>query len=188
MTGEELVRELLLLIGEDPARPGLLETPGRVVRSWEEFFCGYKQDPDELIKCFPDECEYRYTGMVVMEAIEFFSFCEHHMVPFFGKAYIGYIPSNGIVIGASKMARILDVFARRLQTQERLTQQVLNVLVKNLKPIGAGIVIRAKHLCISSRGAKKQLSMLKTDSFHGTFLEDGPARQEFLSSVPPTLV
>ena len=183
MSGEELVRELLLLIGEDPTRPGLVETPGRVVRAWKEFFCGYRQNPDELIKCFPDECEHQYTGMVVLESIEFYSWCEHHMVPFYGQAYIGYVPSNGIVIGASKMARILDVFARRLQTQERLTQQVLNVLVKHLHPLGAGVVIRAKHLCISSRGVGKQSSMLKTDSFYGTFLDNPAARQEFLSSI-----
>lgn len=164
---EGIIVDLLNAIGEDPTREGLLETPRRVVKSWEELFAGYKQDPAAIFKDFDGD---GIGGLVYLKNIEFYSTCEHHLLPFHGQAMIAYIP-NGRVIGVSKLARLLDIFARRLQVQERIGEQVTNALMKYLKPIGAACLIEAKHLCIACRGVKKQHSVMGYNSLKGVFLE-----------------
>lgn len=158
----------LQYIGEDPTREGLVETPDRVVRAWGEWFAGYKQDPADIFKQFDGD---GIGGLVYLKDVEFYSTCEHHMAPFWGKAMIAYIP-NGKVIGVSKLARLLDIFSRRLQIQERIGEQVTDALMQYLTPIGAACLIEAKHLCISSRGVRKQQSSMGYSSLKGVFLED----------------
>jgi GTP cyclohydrolase I len=167
-------------IGEDPTREGLVETPQRVERSYKELFSGYETDPKEVIKVFEDDsCD----EMVIVRNVEFFSTCEHHLLPFFGKAHIAYVP-DGRVIGASKLARVLEVFARRLQIQERLCQQVTSALDGLLEPKGSACILVARHLCMSSRGIAKQGSEMITSSLTGVFRESGnDARRELLSMV-----
>lgn len=180
---EDVVTRTIEFIGDNPNREGVIETPSRVVRAWTELFEGYKQKPEQVCKTFDGD---QIGGLVYLKNVEFYSFCEHHMLPFYGVAHIGYIP-NGRVIGASKLARILDIYARRLQIQERIGEQVTNALMEYLKPIGAACVIEAKHLCIACRGVRKQHSILGYSSFKGVFLEnthDGvAARNEFLSLI-----
>jgi len=172
---EENVRRVLEFIGEDPEREGLVETPGRVVRSWAELYSGYRQDPKAVLKVFADgACD----EMVVLKDVEFFSSCEHHMLPFMGKAHIGYVP-NGKVVGISKLARLLEVFTRRLQIQERIGQQVTEILQDVLQPKGCGCILEAKHLCMTCRGVGKQNSVMVTSSLRGVFLSELAARQEF---------
>lgn len=176
---EENIRRILQFIGENPDREGLLETPSRVVRSYEEIFSGYKKDPKDVFKVFEDgACD----EMVICKEIEFYSTCEHHMQPFFGKAHIGYVP-NGKVIGLSKLARLLDIFSRRLQVQERLTQQVTDALDMHLQPKGSACIIEAKHMCMCARGAKKQSSSMVTSSMSGVFRTNPMARSEFLQLI-----
>lgn len=176
---EENITRILQLIGEDPKREGLRDTPARVARSMKELYGGYAQDPKEIVRCFQDgTCD----EMVIVKDIEFFSSCEHHMVPFFGVAHVGYIP-NGRIIGLSKIARIVDVFARRLQVQERLTTQITDCLQEALNPLGVGCVIEAQHLCMQSRGVQKQGSVAVTTALTGVFREKPEVRQEFLSAV-----
>lgn len=172
----ETIKDILAYIGEDPNREGLKDTPLRVVKSWSELFCGYKQDPSEVMKTFTDGC---CDEMVISKDIEFYSHCEHHMIPFFGKAHIAYIP-NGKVIGLSKLARILEIYSRRLQVQERLTTQITAALDEHLKPKGSACVIEAQHLCCMARGVGKQDSKMITSSLTGVFrtLE---VRSEFLT-------
>lgn len=158
----------LQYIGEDPTREGLVETPDRVVRAWDEWFAGYKQDPADVFKQFDGD---GIGGLIYLKDVEFYSTCEHHMAPFWGKAMIAYIP-NGKVIGVSKLARLLDIFSRRLQIQERIGEQVTDALMQYLNPIGAACLIEAKHLCISSRGVRKQQSSMGYSSLKGVFLED----------------
>lgn len=178
--GKELIRDYLLCIGEDPDRPGLLETPSRVVRAWEELYSGYHQDPAEVFKIFEDSEEE--GGLVYLKDIEFSSMCEHHMLPFTGVAHIGYIP-NGAVIGVSKLARLLEIYTRRLQVQERIAEQVTNALMKYLAPKGAACIIQATHHCISSRGIKKQHASMGYSSMKGVFLTDINTRNEFVTLV-----
>jgi len=184
MSGEQgpeaNVRRLIEYIGDDPNREGLLETPSRVVRSYTELFGGYKVDPASVLKVFEDDsCD----EMVIVRDIEFYSSCEHHMLPFFGKAHIAYIP-DGRVVGVSKLVRLLEVFARRLQIQERLCEQVTGALDEHLKPKGSACVLEAKHLCMTGRGVSKQHSVMVTSSLTGAFREKGnPARIEFLSMI-----
>jgi GTP cyclohydrolase IA len=179
---DNIVR-ILQFIGEDPSRKGLIETPDRVVRSWTELYAGYKQDPKDIFKVFDDE-EEQFGGLVYLKNIEFHSHCEHHLLPFSGNAFIAYIP-NGPVIGTSKMARLLDVFACRLQMQERIGEQITNALMQYLKPIGAACLTEAKHLCIACRGVKKQHSVMGYSSMKGVFLEKSDqgvaARAELMS-------
>jgi len=173
------VRRLLEYIGEDPKREGLIETPQRVIRSYETLFGGYKQKPEDVMKVFEDgACD----EMVLLKDIEFFSHCEHHMLPFFGEAHIAYIP-DGKVIGISKLARILEIYARRLQIQERIGQQVTDCLMQFLKPKGAACVLSAQHLCMLCRGVQKQNSVMMTSSLTGVFLEHAQTRSEFLSMI-----
>jgi len=175
--------EILNYIGEDINREGLLETPKRVVNSWKELYSGYEKDPKKLLKTFNSD---GYDQIVLLRDIEFYSTCEHHMLPFFGKAHIAYIP-NKRVIGISKLARLLDIYARRLQIQERLGQQVIAVLMSELKATGAACIIEATHFCMRSRGIQKQNSIMTTSSLAGVFLEDSTkglaARNELMRLI-----
>jgi GTP cyclohydrolase I len=169
---EHIIYRLLQAIGENPDRPGLLETPNRVVRSWDELYIGYKQDPIDVFKTFEED---GYNELVWMKNIEFFSMCEHHMLPFFGKAHVAYIANDKQVIGASKLARLVDIFARRLTTQERIARQVTESLMQYLKPVGAACIVEAVHLCMRCRGVGKQNSVMGTSCLRGVFLEDSDA-------------
>ena len=177
---EEHVRALLTEIGEDPRRPGLLDTPKRVRKSLAFLTQGYQQDPREVLgKAVFDE---DYDEMVLVKDIEFYSLCEHHMLPFFGKAHVAYIP-DGKIVGLSKLPRLVDVFARRLQVQERLTTQIAEAVQEVLQPKGVGVVIEASHLCMMMRGVQKQASATTTSCFLGQLKEDGQLRAEFMSQV-----
>ena len=177
--GEELVTRMLEYIGEDPTREGLIETPKRVVKAWQDWFAGYKQNPEDVAKIFTDDSS---DEMIILRDIEFQSFCEHHLAPFTGKAHVAYIP-KGKLIGASKLARIVDLYAKRLQIQERICNQVTSALEDILQPLGAACLIEAKHSCISSRGVGKQHSEFITSSLTGVFKTDPAVRDEFLRLV-----
>ena len=176
---EDAVVRLLQYLGEDPEREGLRETPARVLKSYAELFAGYRSDPAALMKTFQDgACD----ELVALKNIAFTSFCEHHLLPFGGVAHVGYLPA-GRVIGLSKLARLVDVFARRLQVQERLTVQVSQALMDHLRPVGAGCVIEATHSCMSCRGVRKEGAVMVTSSLLGEFRTDPAVRQEFLKLV-----
>lgn len=177
---KELTKKLLIEIGEDPDREGLLNTPLRVAKAWDFLSKGYKQDIDEIINnaIFEEE----YDQMVVVKDIEFYSMCEHHLLPFFGVAHIAYIP-NGKIIGLSKIPRILDMFARRLQVQERMTQEVAGMLQSKLNPRGVAVIIEAQHMCMQMRGVEKRKSYMSTSAMLGIFREDNKTRKEFLDIV-----
>ena len=184
-TVEDLVEHMLASLGEDPTREGLVETPRRVARSLEFLTSGYTQDIDEVLNgaIFSE----RYNEMVIVKDIDFFSMCEHHMLPFFGKAHVAYIP-NGKIIGLSKIPRIVEVFSRRLQVQERMTQQIAETLYSALSPEGVGVVVEARHMCMMMRGVEKQNSVATTSAMLGTFREDVKTRQEFLNLVGSDLI
>lgn len=175
------IRRILQHIGDDPSREGLRETPLRVMKSHQHLFSGYGKDPADVMKVFEDGGE-DYDQMVLLKDIEFFSTCEHHMQPFFGRAHIAYIPDKK-VLGISKLARLLEVFSRRLQIQERLTTQVADALMEHLEPKGAAVVIEAKHFCMVARGVEKQNSVMTTSALRGAFMTDATARSEFMSMV-----
>lgn len=175
----EAIRTILTLIGEDPDREGLLETPDRVYRSYGELYAGYAQDPAKVFKTFKDgSCD----EMVILKGVPFFSQCEHHILPFFGTASIAYIP-DGKIIGLSKMARLLDIYAHRLQVQERLTTQITIALDKYLKPKGSACVLKATHLCMLMRGVRKHNSTMITSSLTGVFKTDQKSRTEFMGLI-----
>ena len=174
---EDLVREMISRIGEDPAREGLLETPSRVMKSLEFLTHGYSQTPADVLNGALFTVDY--DEMVIVKDIEMFSLCEHHMLPFFGKVHIAYIP-NGKVIGLSKLPRLVEVFARRLQVQERLTTQLAEALQEIIQPQGVGVVIEARHLCMMMRGVEKQHSAAVTSAMLGAFRQQ-ETRNEFLS-------
>lgn len=180
---EEPVRELIRILGDDPDRPGLLETPHRVLKSYETLFSGYGVDVESLIKTFDpeDTCE-SHQEMILLKNIELVSTCEHHMLPFIGKAHVAYIP-DGCVIGVSKLARILEAFSRRLQIQERIGDQVTNALMTYLKPLGAACIIEAQHLCMVARGVQKQNSVMVTSSLRGAFKDNLDTRNELMSLI-----
>lgn len=179
---EDAVRQLLRYIDSTPERSGLEETPARVVRSWKELFCGYHEDPSKHFKKFQDS--EHYNGMVLFRRLLVESFCEHHMLPFSGHAWIAYIPEDeGHVLGASKMARILRVYTRRLQMQERIGQQVIMAINQNMKVKGAACLIRARHLCMACRGVKEPESDMVTSSLSGVFKNSPETRKEFLDLV-----
>jgi GTP cyclohydrolase I len=169
---------LLEAIGENPQREGLIKTPGRAARAFEFLTAGYRQSLDDLINQAVFESEA--SEIVLVKDIELYSMCEHHLLPFIGKAHVAYIP-NGRVIGLSKMARVVDMFARRLQIQENLTMQIADALMQSLRPRGVGVVIEAKHLCMMMRGVEKQNSVMTTSCLLGVFKEDARTRSEFLS-------
>jgi GTP cyclohydrolase I len=177
---ESLVKEMLTLLGEDPRREGLVRTPLRVAESLKYLTQGYKQDVKEILNhaVFKEP----YDEMVIVKDIEIFSLCEHHMLPFYGKAHIAYIP-NGKIIGLSKIPRLVEVFSKRLQVQERLTTQIAECLMKALQPKGVAVVIEALHLCMSMRGVKKADAYTITSSMLGAFRRDARSRSEFLSLI-----
>lgn len=176
----EIYGEILRRVDEDPTREGLLRTPERVERSMEFLTHGYRQTVDEVVGGALFEVDY--DEMVIVRDIEFYSMCEHHMLPFFGKAHIAYVP-HGKVVGLSKLPRIVDVFARRLQVQERLTQEISEAIEKAIHPQGVGVVIEAQHLCMMMRGVEKQSSLTVTSSMRGVFKTQLQTREEFLSLV-----
>jgi GTP cyclohydrolase I len=176
---EELAREILVRMGEDPARDGLISTPQRYVKALRDLTKGYREDPEQIIRGALFEVDY--DEMVIVKDIEMFSLCEHHVLPFFGKVHIAYIP-KGRVIGLSKVARLVEVFARRLQVQERLTVQIAETIQKVLQPLGVGVVVEARHLCMMMRGVEKQHSATVTSSMLGAFRAQ-QTRQEFLSLI-----
>ena len=177
---EPLVRDLLAALGEDPHREGLLRTPRRVARAMRFFTQGYGQDLDALLNAavFSEQTD----EMVVVKNVEVYSLCEHHMVPFFGKAHVGYLP-RGKIIGLSKVARLVDMYSRRLQVQERLTTQIARGLEQLVQPRGVGVVIEAQHLCMMMRGVEKQNSSAVTSCMLGTFRSDARTRMEFLDFI-----
>ena len=174
---EELIRRELELIGEDPRREGLLKTPERVAKSMKFLTQGYASSAEEVVGkgIFKEE----HDNMIMVRDIELYSLCEHHMLPFFGKAHVAYIP-NGKIVGLSKIPRIVDVYARRLQVQERLTEEIAEGLCSVLQPSGVGVVIEAYHLCMMMRGVQKQNSKTITSALRGAFREDPKTRDEFL--------
>ena len=177
---EELMREILVRLGEDPTREGLERTPARVHKAFEFLTRGYKEDPETLLK----EALFtvNYDEMVIVKDVEMFSLCEHHMLPFFGKVHVAYIP-NGKVIGLSKIPRLIEIFSRRLQIQERLTTQIAETIQKTIQPQGVGVVIEARHLCMMMRGVEKQHSAAVTSSMLGCFRNEHETRNEFLSLI-----
>jgi GTP cyclohydrolase IA len=177
---EDLVRELLVRLGEDPAREGLLRTPNRVHRAFEFLTKGYQEDPEALLK--KALFTVTYDEMVIVKDVEMFSLCEHHLLPFFGKVHVAYIP-NGKVIGLSKIPRLIEIFSRRLQIQERLTTQIAETIQKAIEPQGVGVVIEARHLCMMMRGVEKQHSAAVTSSMLGCFRDEQETRTEFLSLI-----
>ena len=175
-----LIRELLIEIGEDPAREGLLDTPKRVAKSFEFLTSGYRTDTRQVINeaLFTQET----SSMVIVKDIEVYSLCEHHMLPFFGRCHIGYIPS-GTVFGVSKLARLVDMYARRLQLQERLTEQISKVVMESVNAMGVGVMIEARHLCMMMRGVEKQNSTMVTSSVLGVFRDSLATREEFFALI-----
>ena len=176
---ERAIREIIEAIGEDPAREGLLDTPARVARMYDELFEGLRVDPRDYLKVGFDEGHHE---MVILRDIPFYSVCEHHFMPFHGKAAVGYIP-DGRVVGLSKLARLVEGYARRPQLQERLTGQIADALVDTLEPDGVAVVIDAEHLCMTQRGVKKPGSRMVTSATRGTFRKNDVTRAEFLSLV-----
>lgn len=181
---KNLVKQLLVQIGENPNREGLLKTPERIARAWEYLTNGYGKDVDEIMN--KAVFKEKYDEMVIVKNIDFYSMCEHHLLPFFGKVHVAYIP-NGKIIGLSKIPRLVEIFARRLQVQERLTQQIADTLNEYLQPDGVGVVIEAMHMCMMMRGVEKQNSVATTSAMHGSFKEDQRTREEFLTLINSSL-
>ena len=177
---EELMKEFIVRLGEDPTREGLINTPSRVRKAYEFLTRGYKEDPEAMLK--DALFTVTYDEMVIVKDVEVFSLCEHHMLPFFGKVHVAYIP-NGKVIGLSKIPRLIETFSRRLQIQERLTTQIAETIQKVIQPQGVGVVIEARHLCMMMRGVEKQHSAAVTSSMLGCFREEQETRTEFLSLI-----
>lgn len=177
-------KDILGQLGEDPEREGLLKTPERVAKALQYLTHGYDIKPDEILKSamFQED----YSQMVVVKDIEVYSMCEHHMLPFFGKAHIAYIP-NGHIVGLSKIPRVVDAFARRLQVQERLTNEIRDCIQDTLNPMGVAVVMECRHLCMSMRGVQKQNSVTTTSAFTGTFLSNDKTRAEFLRLITASL-
>jgi GTP cyclohydrolase IA len=177
---EEHVRAILKQLGEDPEREGLKKTPQRVTRALREMTRGYAQDPEAIINgaIFTED----YSEMIIMKDIDFYSMCEHHVLPFFGKAHLAYLP-KGKIVGISKLARLVDVYARRLQVQERMTTQIASLLMEKLRPEGVAVVVEAEHLCMRMRGVEKQNSYVVTSAMFGVFRERQETRDEFMNLI-----
>ncbi len=177
-------KEILRLLGEDPNREGLLKSPERIAKAMLFFTNGYDLDPEDILRSalFHED----YKQMVVVKNIELYSLCEHHMVPFVGKAHVAYIP-NGTIVGLSKIPRIVDAYARRLQVQERLTRQIKDCIQNTLNPLGVAVVIEAQHMCMSMRGVQKQNSVTTTSDFTGAFIKDPKTREEFMNLIGQNL-
>lgn len=176
-----LFRRLLVSIGEDPNREGLVDTPDRMARAWGEWTAGYSADPAAILKAFADGSE-NYDELVFVGGIPVYSLCEHHLAPFFGVAHVGYIPA-GRVVGLSKFARLVDAFARRLQVQERLTTQVAQAIQDVLSPRAVGVVLQCRHTCMESRGVQRVGTVTMTSALHGDFRTEPEARHEFMAMV-----
>ncbi len=172
---------LLQYIGEDPQRGGLLETPKRFLKAWDYWTQGYGQDPETILKVFKDGAE-KCNELVLVKDIPLYSHCEHHLAPFFGVAHIGYIP-DGQIVGLSKLSRLADIFARRLQVQERLTNQIADALTTALAPVGVGVILECRHLCMESRGIQRQGATTTTSAMRGALMDEPSARAEFLRLV-----
>jgi GTP cyclohydrolase I len=181
---EDLIRQMLVGLGEDPDREGLVKTPSRVSRSWAELTVGYSQDPGAMVRGALFEAESK--EMVVVNDIDFYSTCEHHLLPFFGKASVAYIP-NGRIVGLSKIPRVVDAYARRLQVQERLTNEIRDCIQETLDPLGVAVVMECSHLCMQMRGIQKQNSVTTTSAFTGIFLDDHRTREEFIKLISARL-
>lgn len=180
----EVYKKVLADLGEDPNREGLLKTPERVAKSVQFLTQGYKQDPDEILRSalFHED----YSEMVIVKDIEVYSQCEHHMLPFFGKAHIAYIP-NGKIVGLSKLPRIVDAYARRLQVQERLTLEIRDCIQRTLEPKGVAVVLECSHMCMQMRGVAKQNSSTTTSAFKGLFMSNDSTRKEFINLIQARL-
>ena len=179
---QDIIRQLLGAIGEDPSREGLLDTPKRVEKALRFLTSGYKADVDAVLNNALFTVDY--NEMVIVKDIDFYSLCEHHLLPFFGKCHVAYIP-NGRVVGLSKIPRIVDIFARRLQVQERLTNQIAETILDKVKPLGVAVVTEAAHLCMSMRGVEKQNSVAVASAMLGAFRNDARTRSEFLALIKP---
>lgn len=179
---EQLIRELLTELGEDPAREGLLQTPHRVAGAFEFLTSGYRVNLDAMINNAIFTQEEPTSNMIIARDIELYSLCEHHMLPFYGRCHIGYIP-DGKVFGLSKLARVVDMFSRRLQIQEWLTDQIAHTIMETIAPLGVGVIIEARHLCMMMRGVEKQNSMMTTSSMLGGFRHSSTTRNEFLALI-----
>ncbi len=175
------IKKLIEIIGDDPTRPGLVDTPKRVLKAYDELFSGYQLDPASLLTTQFEQEDYTVDSMIICKDIEFYSMCEHHVAPFTGFAHVAYIPNKqGKVVGLSKLARLVDCFAKRLQIQEKMTAQVANALQTALDPLGVGVVIEAKHFCMCSRGVNKQSSKMVTSKLLGEFKTNSSTRAEFM--------
>lgn len=180
---EDFIKAIIDNIGDDSTREGVIETPKRVVKSWTELYSGYGKNPLDVLKTFDAGA---YDQIVLLKDIELYSMCEHHMLPFFGKAHIAYIPGGAKrVVGVSKLARLLDIYARRLQIQERIGDQVTDALMMYLQPKGAACIIEAKHMCMCMRGVNKQHSIMTTSSLKGAFFTNPAARAELMQLIKP---
>jgi GTP cyclohydrolase I len=177
---EKAVREILEAIGENPRRKDLLETPKRVAQMYEEVFAGIASDPEEELEVVLDQ---KHNEIILLKGIPLYSVCEHHLLPFIGKAHIAYIPKNGRVTGLSKLARVVDTLSRRLQVQERLTTQIAEIIMSKLRPLGVMVVIEAEHLCMSMRGVKKPGTLTVTSAVRGIFKENEKTRSETLALI-----
>ena len=177
---ETAVQTILRAVGEDPEREGLKRTPQRIARMYAELLSGYQMDPAKLVN--DALFDVKYDEMVIVRDIEFYSLCEHHMLPFIGRVHVAYIP-DGKVLGLSKIPRIVDLYARRLQVQERMTRQIADFIRDVLHPQGVGVVVEALHLCMSMRGVQKHNARLTTSAMHGAFRANAPTRQEFLDNI-----
>lgn len=177
----EIVRSLLAYIGEDPDREGLLETPARFLKAWEEYTRGYREKPEDILKSFEDGAQ-SVDEMVIVRDIPVYSLCEHHLAPFFGKAYVGYVPDKRI-LGLSKISRLVEVYGRRLQVQERLTNQIADALDTHLQPLGVAVVIECRHMCMESRGVRHTGTATVTSALRGSIKTNADTRREFLSLI-----
>ncbi len=176
---EDKIKDIIKFIGDNPDREGLKETPKRMVKSWGELFSGYKENPKDILKTFK---EGTCNEMVILKDIDFFSMCEHHFSPFFGKIFLGYVP-DGRIIGVSKLVRLIEVYSRRLQIQEKMTTEIADTLMYGLKPLGVMVVCKAQHLCMISRGVKKQNVIMVTSAVRGVFDEEIETRNEFMELI-----
>lgn len=182
---ENLIKEILINIGEDPGRDGLQLTPGRVARMYKEIFSGINKEPkDEITITYKEN----HDEIILVKDISFYSMCEHHLIPFFGTAHVAYLPKNGIITGLSKLARVVEVAAKRPQLQERMTTQIADALIEKLNPLGVAVVIEAEHLCMSMRGIKKPGSKTVTSVLKGVFRSNQSTRSEVLSLIRSSLV
>lgn len=178
---EKAVREILIAIGENPDREGLVDTPKRIANMYEEIFSGLSEDPEKHLEIYFEK--EKYEELVLVKDIPFYSVCEHHLVPFFGKAHVAYIPKNGKLTGLSKLARVVETISKRPQLQERITANVANVLTKMLDPYGVIVVVEAEHMCMTMRGVKKPGSKTVTSAVRGIFATDSKARAEVMSMI-----